>query len=126
MNLGIFSLFEGDAHRADDAVLLALDLDWACSATHSPGFSVYYLPDSGEYSYPTAAPYDSAWDVWVGLRGGKEMGAEVAKIFSLDFGGGLVADMGAAVFFTGDFYRAAGAPHPDMLWEALTRLPLEF
>ncbi len=68
MQFGIFSLYEGLDTQADDAVLLALDLDWAVAENRSFGFSVYYLPDSGAYSYPTAAPYDSAWDLWIGLR----------------------------------------------------------
>ena len=44
-----------------------------------------------------------------------------------DLGGGLKTEFGAAVLFTGDFYRAApGAPHPDNLWETFTRVQLEF
>lgn len=69
MQLGVFALDEGQVQRADDAVLLTLDLDWVRSDDRSWGFSAYYLPDSGVYSYPTAAAYDSAWDAWFGLRG---------------------------------------------------------
>ena len=56
-----------------------------------------------------------------------DLGTELANIFTYDFGGGLKADFGASVLFTGDFYRPAPlAPHPDTLWEAFTRLQLEF
>ena len=277
MRFGIFSLYEGDVDAADDTVLMTLDLDWAVSETRSVGFSVYYLSDRGIYSYPTADPYDSSWDVWIGLRastqwwsipingfaiynpgerkelgGGptfvhrgaalkleagpvplgagklsfqtlystgddnpndnysgefrtiaqsfrdnfgaqgywsylvltspdgpsdvndlgvslqnrgfglftvqmkydypifgrlsglfaagwlraadnnfvsdaNELGTELVNKFTLDFGGGLKADFGAAVLFTGDFYKASpAAAHPDNLWEAFARTQLEF
>ena len=289
MLLGMFSLNEANVHSADDATLFTLDLDWCCSKDSSFGFSTYYLPDSGGdqvlgpglpnngYSYPQAAPYASAWDVWIGVRartklmrvpinafviynpgerkelggaptfkhwgtglkleagpiaigpgelsfqtlystgdanpgdnssnefrtvaqserdnfgaqgywsylvitsadgpsdvndlgvslqnrgfglftvqanyaypiyqalsgriatgwlrsattnptsGATEMGTELANVFTLDFGGGLIADFGASVLFTGDFYKTSpAAPRPDNLYEAFTRLQLEF
>jgi hypothetical protein len=44
-----------------------------------------------------------------------------------DFGGGLKADLGAAILFTGDFYRASPAdPKPNDLWEVFCRVQLEF
>lgn len=55
------------------------------------------------------------------------MGTEIGHDFTLDFGGGLKADMGAAVLFTGDFYKASAlSPTPATLYEAFTRLQLEF
>ena len=46
-------------------------------------------------------------------NGSTDMGTELGNDFTLDFGGGLKADMGAAVLFTGDFYKpSAGAPPP--------------
>lgn len=57
----------------------------------------------------------------------RDMGTEVLKMFTYDFGGGLKADVGAAVLFTGDFYKPAPlAPSPDTLWEAFSRVQLEF
>jgi len=57
----------------------------------------------------------------------RDMGTEVLKMFTYDFGGGLKADVGAAVLFTGDFYKPTPlAPGPDTLWEAFSRVQLEF
>ena len=280
MLFGLFSLFEGMHEQPDDAVLLTLDLDWDLSPTSEFGVSAYYLPDSGDYSYPTAVPYDSATDVWLGMRygtqvggiplrgfaiynsgkrktggaatfthdgaalklelgaipigcgelsfqtlystgdedttdnrshefrtvaqsirsapgvpdfgsqgywsylvitsphgpsdvndlgvslqnrslglftiqakydypiygrlsgtlaggwlrsdttnpvsGAKNMGTELANIFTLNLGGGLTVDMGAGVLFTGDFYEDPANPNPDDLWEVFTRTQLEF
>ena len=36
--------------------------------------------------------------------GATDMGTELANILTFDFGGGLKLDLGAAVFFTGDFF----------------------
>jgi hypothetical protein len=275
MKFGIFELVEGDAHLVDQSYLLTLDLDRPVGEKNSIGFSAYFLPDRGGYSYPSSvfAPYKSAWDVWLGGRfrlglpivpingfaiynmgeredfgsgptfqhdgvalkleagpvpigpgkvstqalystggdtpgggfrtvaqsardnfgaegywsylmlvapqgytdvndlgvslqnrgsglftvqtkydypilkrlsgtiavgwlrsdtpnpanGSTDMGTEVGNDFTLDFGGGLKADMGAAVLFTGDFYKpSAGAPPPAKLYEAFTRVQLEF
>lgn len=74
VNAGAFSLFEGGVQDADDAYLLALDVDQPLSGDQSIGFSAYYLDDRGGYSYPISLPggvpfvYDSAWDLWVGVR----------------------------------------------------------
>ena len=55
------------------------------------------------------------------------MGTELAQMFTFDFGYGLKSDFGAAVFFTGDFYRATpAAASPEDLYEAFTRIQLEF
>lgn len=60
-------------------------------------------------------------------NGSRVMGTEVAEMFTFDFGGGLKLDTGAAVLFTGDFYRPApGAAKEPVLWEAFSRLQLEF
>lgn len=66
---GAFMLFEGDVRQADDTILWTLDGDWGQEETGSFGWSVYAVTDHGHYSYPTAPPYDFAWDVWWGLRG---------------------------------------------------------
>ena len=59
--------------------------------------------------------------------GATDMGTELANVFTFDFGGGLKADFGASVLFTGDFYKTSpAAPRPDNLYEAFTRLQLEF
>jgi hypothetical protein len=274
MKFGIFELVEGDAQLVDQSYLLTLDIDRPVGEKNSIGFSVYYLPDRGGYSYPSPvfAPYRSAWDVWLGARfrlglpvvpingfaiyntgerdditgptfqhdgvalkleagpvpvgpgkvswqtlystggdtpgggfrtvaqsardnfgaegywsylmlvtpqgytdvndagvslqnrgfglltvqtkyeypifrqlsgtlavgwlrsdrpnpanGATDMGTELGNDFTLDFGGGLKADLGAAVLFTGDFYKpSATAPPPATLYEAFTRVQLEF
>lgn len=60
-------------------------------------------------------------------NGSTNMGIELGDNFTLDFGGGLKADLGAAVLFTGDFYKpSAIAPRPDTLYEAFARVQLEF
>ena len=59
--------------------------------------------------------------------GATEMGTELANVFTMDFGGGLKADIGASVLFTGDFYKTSpGAPRPENLYEAFSRVQLEF
>ena len=85
MKLGIFELVEGDAQLVDQTYLLTLDLDRPVGEKSSIGFSAYYLPDRGGYSYPLPsppypgfAPYRSAWDVWIGAR--FRLGLPVAPI----------------------------------------------
>ena len=70
MKFGIFELVEGDAQLVDQSYLLTLDLDRPVGEKDSIGFSAYFLPDRGGYSYPTPvfAPYLYAWDVWLGAR----------------------------------------------------------
>ncbi len=51
------------------AWLLAADVDQPLGEKTSVGASVYFLPDRGDYSYPTTFPYRSAWDLWLGVRG---------------------------------------------------------
>lgn len=267
VNAGAFALVEGELRGADDAYLLALNLDWPTSEDHDIGISAYYLADNGNYSYPTAAPYNHAWDLWLGLRakttlvsipvhsfviyntgrldplgtvpgvrhdnfalklqlgaipmalgdlsfqtlysdagfrtiaqsardgfggqgywsylalsspepvrdvndlgvslqnrglglftvqakydypitsrltgtfragwmnsdarnptsGSRDMGTELVKMFALDLTGGLTVDFGAAVLFTGNFYKPAANPgHPNTLWEVFSRVQLEF
>jgi hypothetical protein len=61
------------------------------------------------------------------IGGGKQIGTELAHQFTYDFGGGLKLDVGAAVLFTGDFYRATLlSPKPVDLWMGFSRLQLEF
>lgn len=72
---GVFQLWEGDDARADDVYLVGLDADLSLRTRgDSVGASLYYLKDRGEYSYPTATPYDSSWDVWFGARASKKVG----------------------------------------------------
>ncbi len=275
LNAGVFQLWEGDPGRADDAYLFGLDADLGRPRDGATlGASLYYLVDRGDYSYPTAAPYESSWDLWFGLRasgrpggfplrgwlilnrgertdlggggfdhtgwaakleafgvslgagqfsaqvlyasgdddptdgdsrefrtiaqserdgfgaqgywsylaltsphgpsdvkdlgvglqnrglglftvqakygypiagrlhgttaagwlqaaeanpssGARGMGLELAHTFSLDLGSGLTVDFGAAYLFTGSFYRAAGGPPPEGLWELFARMQLE-
>lgn len=66
---GAFQLFNGDVTAADSAMLFTWDGDWTGPRGNSLGWSAYYLPDRGGYSYPTAPPYRSAQDVWLGTRG---------------------------------------------------------
>lgn len=55
------------------------------------------------------------------------MGTELAQLLALDLGGGLLVDFGVAILFTGDFYKTSpAAQRPDDLWEASTRVQLEF
>jgi hypothetical protein len=73
MLFGIYELVAGDVHEAQDAFLMTLDLDRPVLDGHSVGLSAYFLPDRGGYSYPTAGPYQAAWDAWVGVRGHLEL-----------------------------------------------------
>lgn len=68
--VGIFELVEGDIRLVDQSYLLTLDFDQPVLDKHSIGFSAYFLPDRGGYSYPVPvfAPYRSAWDVRLGAR----------------------------------------------------------
>jgi len=70
MKFGIFELVEGSAVLVDQTYLLTLDLDRPVGDNDSVGFSAYFLPDRGGYSYPAPvfAPYLYAWDVWLGAR----------------------------------------------------------
>ncbi len=103
MQFGLFSLFEGQSNNADDAILMTLDLDWGQPGEHYFGFSVYYLSDDGAYSYPITLPgggiftYDSAWDVWVGVRGGTMLGRIPVSAFAL-YNNGQRDDIGATTF----------------------------
>ena len=59
--------------------------------------------------------------------GGSVIGTELGEMFTYNFGGGLKLDIGAAVLFTGDFYRATPtAANPDNLYEGFARFQLEF
>lgn len=61
------------------------------------------------------------------LNGSTNMGTEVMQQFTFDFGGGMKLDAGAAVLFTGGFYRnGINGPAPENLYEAFTRFQLEF
>jgi hypothetical protein len=92
------------------------------------------LTVQGKYEYPicrrltgiTAAGY--LWsDKTNPVGGSRDIGPELAQQFTFDFGGGLKADFGAAVLFTGDFYRSSPiAPEPNTLYELFARVQLEF
>jgi hypothetical protein len=59
--------------------------------------------------------------------GSADIGTELAQLFTYNFGHGLTLDLGAAVLFTGDFYREGpDGPSPNDLWEAFGRFQLEF
>jgi hypothetical protein len=59
--------------------------------------------------------------------GGSVIGTELAQMFSYNFGGGLTLDVGAAVLFTGDYYRSSPtAPNPQDIYEGFARFQLEF
>jgi hypothetical protein len=83
MLFGIFVLNQRDPARVDDAMLLTLDLDWEFSDSRRFGLACYYLPDSGDYSYPTVADYESAWDAWLGMRGSAALGPIPLHAFAI-------------------------------------------
>lgn len=70
----VFPAFVSPQGGNRDAVLLTFDLDRKMGERNQLGLSVYSIIDDGVYSYPTAMPYNSAWDIWVGGRasGGPE------------------------------------------------------
>jgi len=92
------------------------------------------LTIQAKYEYPichrlsgiTAAGY--LWsDKTNPVGGSRDIGPELAQQFTFDLGGGLKADLGVAVLFTGDFYRPApNAPEPNTLYEVFARVQLEF
>lgn len=87
-----------------------------------------------KYEYPIFARLDGT--IAVGWQrsatvnpasNSSDLGTELANIFTYDFGGGLKADFGASVLFTGNFYRPTPiSPRPDNLYQAFTRVQLEF
>ena len=101
MKLGLFALEEGNSQLADDAVLVSMDLDWVRRADQSVGFSAYYLADSGTYSYPTAAAYNSAWDVWTGLRATTSVCGLPINAFAL-YNSGQRRELGGVPTFSHD------------------------
>jgi len=59
--------------------------------------------------------------------GSTNMGTELMQQFTYDFGGNMKLDIGTAVLFTGNFYRdGLAGPPPSDLYEAFSRLQLEF
>jgi hypothetical protein len=92
------------------------------------------LTIQAKYEYPichrlsgiTAAGY--LWsDKTNPVGGSRDIGPELAQQFTYDFGGGLKADVGVAVLFTGDFYRPSPvAPEPNTLYQVFARVQLEF
>ncbi len=57
----------------------------------------------------------------------RNIGPEIGEMFTCNFGSGLTFDIGVALLFTGDFYTAGpGAPRPEDLWMAFSRLQMEF
>jgi hypothetical protein len=96
------------------------------------GFGLFTV--QGKYEYPICHRFSgisaAGWlwsDKTNNVGQGKDIGPELAQQFTYDFGGGLKADFGAAVLFTGDFYRASpAAPKPNDLWMVFSRVQLEF
>jgi hypothetical protein len=88
----------------------------------------------GKYEYPIICKLSgilaAGWSTAAQpnpISGGRVIGPEVANQFTYDFGHGLRADLGAAVLFTGDFYRAGPtAPRPNDLYEVFSRVQLEY
>lgn len=78
---GVFQLTENSVRFADDAYLLISDAEWNYDECQRIGISAYYLDDRGRYSYPTLAPYESAWDMWLGLRGSRQIGIGAVNSF---------------------------------------------
>jgi hypothetical protein len=101
VNLGAFSLYEGDVHGADDAYLLALDVVRPTSEDHSVGVSAYFLSDNGTYSYPTAVPYDSASDMWLGIRGSTALASIPLRAFAI-YNSGNRKELGVAPDYSHD------------------------
>jgi hypothetical protein len=65
----------------------------------------------------TVNPANGSWNI----------GTELTNQFTYDFGGGLKLDLGAAVLFTGGYYRDGfTGPTPNNLYEIFSRLQLEF
>ncbi len=88
--------------------------------------SKYAYPICGRLSGITAAGWLWA-DKSNPTSGHKQIGPELAQQFTFDFGGGLKADFGAAVLFTGDFYAASQVVGlPGELRMAFSRIKLEF
>src|SRR5262249_3860588 len=65
------------------ALLFTADVDQPIGEKSSVGASVYYLPDRGDYSYSTFAPYKSASDVWAGIRAKTVLGVLPLGAFAL-------------------------------------------
>lgn len=102
VNAGVFQLWEGDEARADGAFLFALDGDVAAgNEGERIGASLYYLDDRGGYSYPTAVPYDSSWDVWFGVRASK-------KVRALPLRGWVILNAGRRDETAGSDFRHTG------------------
>jgi hypothetical protein len=78
------------------------------------------LSGTSAVGYLRSAAHNSA-------NGSQDMGTELTQMFTYNFGHGLTLDLGAAVLFTGDFYKESPtSPSPNDLWEAFGRLQLEF
>ncbi len=102
LNAGMFVVWEGQAHDADDAFLLAFDLDRPVSDDSSVGLSAYYLSDRGSYSYPiTGFTYDSAWDFWLGVRGNTVLWGIPTRAFAI-YNRGQRDELGGASQFEHD------------------------
>ncbi len=98
---GAFQLAENNVRFADDAYLLISDLDFINDEERTLGLSAYYLHDKGGYSYPTLA-YDTAWDIWLGIRGSQQLGIGRLNAFAI-YNGGARQD------FVGPKYQHDGA-----------------
>jgi hypothetical protein len=86
----------------------------------------YEYPICGKLSGTSAAGYLRSM-VANPINGSMNMGTELAQMFTYNFGHGLTLDFGAAVLFTGNFYRPSPtADTPRDLYEVFSRLQLEF
>lgn len=87
--LGAFVLFDQTLPVVEtpdgnhDAVLLTIDVDRPLSETTSVGGSLYGIIDDGEYSYPTSLPYQSSWDMWIGVRARTQLSQIPLRAFLL-------------------------------------------
>lgn len=96
------------------------------------GLGLYTI--QGKYVYPLTCKlsglFAAGWTTAVDpnpISGNRVIGPEVANQFIYNFGHGLTVDLGVSVLFTGDFYRAGPtAPRPNDLYEAFSRVQLEF
>lgn len=118
---GAFVLFEGDVRQADDTILWTLDGDWGQAETGSFGWSVYAVTDHGHYSYPTAPPYDSSWDMWWGLRGTLPMPLVPLHGFAI-YNVGQRNELGGAPDFRHQGFAAKLATGPHFCWGGELRL----
>jgi hypothetical protein len=102
-----------DGPGTHTAWLFTLDADQPIDEQTSVGASVYYLPDAGDYSYATFAPYKSAYDVWLGVRGKTVLGVvPVNGFFLYNFGDRTDAAGAVVLKHNGFAAKAEAGPLP--------------